>query len=173
MTDTLAFRFQSPSQAVDAVKALRRSGFDDVEAYGPYPDDDLLQETAPATSRLPLIALIFGFVGAFSAYGLQYWTAAVQYPINIGGRPLHSWPAFIPITFELTVLSAALSIVVGFLVLTGLPSPYHPVFALESFERASDDLFFLRVKRASKSDQDEIRQIAQHYGAEEVFDALS
>ena len=93
-----------------------------------------------------LIFLIGGLIGCASGYGLQYWVSVIAYPLNIGGRPLHSWPAFIPVTFELTILCAALFAVLGMLALNGLPRPHHPLFAIPQFSRASVDGYFLGIQ---------------------------
>ncbi|MEK7412437.1 MAG: DUF3341 domain-containing protein, partial [Planctomycetota bacterium] len=120
---------------------------------------------------LPLIVLIGSLVGCASGFLLQYWGSVSYYPLNIGGRPLNSWPAFIPITFEMTILLAALSAVLGMLALNGLPMPYHPVFNVERFALASRNRFFLAIKaRDAKFDREGTRQFLQSLTPYGVFD---
>jgi len=141
----LLAEFESASDLVAAAKTTHRSGYSDIEAYSPFPVHGLGEAIGFTKNRVPLVVLIGGIVGACTGYGLQYWVSAITYPINIGGRPLNSWPSFVIITFELTVLFAGLSAVIGMLILNDLPRPHHPVFNVPQFERASQDRFFLCV----------------------------
>lgn len=129
---------------LEAVHAAKRAGYGVMEAYTPMP----VEEVAHAIgykSRLPLIVLAGGILGALSGFALQYWVAVDAYALDVGGRPLNSWPAFIVITFEMTVLFAALAAVFGMLFLNGLPRPHHPVFDVPIFELASRNRFFLMI----------------------------
>jgi hypothetical protein len=128
-----------------AVHATRKEGYQVMEAYTPYPIEELNDAIGHGPSRVPLLVLLGGIAGACFGFGLQYWTSVVDYPLNIGGRPYNSWVSFIPITFECTILFAGLAAVLGMLVLNGLPMPYHPVFSVPRFQLASRDRFFLMI----------------------------
>ncbi|HEY2457151.1 MAG TPA: DUF3341 domain-containing protein [Candidatus Acidoferrum sp.] len=138
--------FETPEQILAAAKAARAAGYKHIEAYTPIPVEGLSEEIGFRWTAVPLITLIGGLGGGLTGFGLQYWCAAITYPMNIAGRPLNSWPAFIPVTFELTVLGASIFAVVGMLALNRLPQPYHPVFNVERFSRASTDRFFLCIE---------------------------
>jgi hypothetical protein len=138
--------FESPEQILAAAKAAREAGYKHIEAYTPFPVEGLSEAIGIRWTAVPLITLIGGLGGGLTGFGLQYWVAAITYPMNIAGRPLNSWPAFIPVTFELTVLGASIFAVVGMLALNRLPQPYHPVFNVERFARASTDRFFLCIE---------------------------
>ena len=135
--------FANLESLIEAVKAVRAAGYTRFEAYTPFPNEELNEAIGYRGSRLPLFVFLGGLFGAIVGYGLQYYCAAIEYPLNIGGRPLNSWPMFIPVTFECTILAAALTAVFGMLALNGLPMPYHPLFHVPRFARASRDLFFL------------------------------
>jgi hypothetical protein len=142
----MAAEFDNPAALIAAADRAREAGYQKMSAYSPYPVEGLDEALGPKREYLPLIVLIGGILGGLTGYLLQYFTAVVTYPLNIGGRPLHSWPAFIPVTFECTILGAALSAVFGLLALNGLPQPYHPLFHLPRFSRVSRDLFFLCIE---------------------------
>lgn len=141
----LAAEFETPETLMRAAEESYARGFRKMDAYAPFPIEGLA-EAMGKRNRIPLLVLLGGILGGVSAYYMQWFANVVSYPINIGGRPLHSWPAFVPITFELTVLGAALTAFFFSLGLSGLPRPYHPMFNLPQFERASQDRFFLCIE---------------------------
>jgi Alternative complex III, ActD subunit len=142
----LMAEFTSPHEVVAAAHLVHDRGFRKVDGYSPYPIEELGEALGLHRSRLPPLVLTGGVLGLVGGLGLEYWTSAVAYPMNIGGRPLGSWVAFIPPAFETTVLLAALTAVLGMLALNGLPQPYHPVFNVPSFALASRDRFFICVE---------------------------
>ena len=136
--------FADEHELLAACKAARGAGYQVMEAYTPLPIEEIAHALGHK-NRLPLIVLAGGVFGAIAGYALQYYTAVVDYPINVGGRPLNSWPSFIVITFEMTILCAAIAAVLGMLALNKLPMPYHPVFNVPGFELASRNRFFLMI----------------------------
>jgi hypothetical protein len=167
----LMAEFDSPTDVVEAARATYDAGYRRINAYSPYPIEELAEAIGFHSTRLPLIVLIGGIVGAIVGYGLQYYVAVIDYPLNVGGRPLHSWPSFIPITFEVTILFAALSAVFGMLALNKLPQPYHPVFNAERFALASRDRFFLVIEADDpKFDHDKAMMFLKSLNPKEVVD---
>src|SRR5712691_5762963 len=138
--------FDSPTALVNAARAARERGYRKLDAYSPFPIEELSEALHLHKNRLPLIVLIGGLLGATLGYLLQYYVTVWHFPINVAGRPLHSWPAYIVITFETTILLSALSCVLGLLALCGLPMPYHPVFNVPRFALASRNRFFLCIE---------------------------
>src|SRR5579872_5732172 len=138
--------FDNPTALVNAARAVREKGYRKLDAYSPFPIEELSDALHLHQNKLPLIVLIGGILGGLAGYLMQYYVTVVYFPINIAGRPLHSWPAYIIITFEMTILFAALSAVFGLLGLCGLPMPYHPVFNVPRFSAASRDRFFLCIE---------------------------
>jgi len=138
--------FETPEAILHAARKAREAGYRHITAYTPIPVEGLAQIIGFRWTAVPLITLLGGLAGGLSGFGMEYWMSAMSYPINVGGRPLNSWPAFIPVTFELTILGASLSAVFGMLALNRLPQPYHPVFNVERFSRASTDRFFLCIE---------------------------
>jgi hypothetical protein len=139
----LMAEFSSSEKILAAARRAREQGYQKMDAFSPFPIDGLAECVGQRKSWVPLIVLLAGMAGGLSGYFMEWYAMAVSYPINVGGRPLNSWPAFIPITFELTILSAALAAVIAMLALNRLPEPYHPVFNVPEFDRASTDKFFL------------------------------
>ena len=137
--------FDSPTDLVAAARRTYDAGYQKIDAYSPFPIEELAEAIGFHHNAVPLVVLIGGLLGCVSGYFLQYWIAAITYPINVGGRPLNSWPAFIVVTFEMTILFAGLAAVLGMLALNGLPMPYHPVFNVPRFAFATKDRFFLMV----------------------------
>ena len=137
--------FDSPTRLVHAAHTTHEAGYQKIDAYSPFPVEGLAEAIGFHKNRVPLVVLIGGLIGGLSGYAMQYWISAVSYPVNVGGKPYHSWPAFIIVTFEMTILFAGLAAVFGMLALNGLPMPYHPVFHVPRFAFASKDRFFLIV----------------------------
>ena len=142
----LMAEFESPEALKAAAQAAREGGYRQMDAYTPFPVEGVAEAVGLEKNRVPLVVLLGGLAGAGTAFAMMYYATVIAYPINIGGRPLNSWPAYIPITFELTVLFAATAALVGMLAMNRLPKPYHPVFNAPGFERASRDRFFLCIE---------------------------
>src|SRR5215469_14445679 len=141
----LMAEFDSAQELMDAAHKTHREGYHHVEAYSPFPIEGLADAIGFHKNRVPLVTLIGGLIGGLSGFALQYWVANITYPVNVGGRPYFSWPSFIVVTFELTILFAGLSAAFGMIALNGLPQPYHPVFNVPEFAKASENKFFLVV----------------------------
>jgi len=142
----LMAEFDSPTALAAAARQVRAKGYRKVEAYSPFAIEEVNEALGLHSNKLPLIVLCGGILGGLTGYLMQYYVAVIDFPLNIGGRPLHSWPSFIIITFELTILFAALSTVLGLFGLCGLPMPYHPVFNVSRFAFASRDRFFICIE---------------------------
>jgi len=142
----LLAEFVTPEEILNAATKARQAGYKYISAYTPFPVEGLAQAIGFPRTGVPLLTLIGGLGGGLTGFGLQYWCSVITYPLNIGGRPLNSWPAFIPVTFELTILGAAMFAVIGMLALNKLPQPYHPVFNVERFSHATTDRFFLCIE---------------------------
>ena len=167
----LMAEFEDPTSLVQATHKAYHEGYRCMDAYSPYPIEELHEALGSHHTRLPLIVLVGGLAGCIGGYLLQYWVSAIAYPVNIGGKPLHSWPALIPVTFECTILVAALSCVLGMLALNGLPQPYHPVFNVPRFALASRDRYFLVIEaRDPKYDRRETERFLTDLKASEVFE---
>lgn len=142
----LVAEFESAAELVKAAASAHEAGYRRMDAYSPFPIEGLSEAMGYHRTAMPLLILIGGIVGALSGFGLQYYCAVLSYPVNVAGRPLNSWPSFIPVTFELTVLFGSLTAVFGLIALCGLPMPYHPLFHVPRFSRATCDGFFLCIE---------------------------
>jgi hypothetical protein len=165
----LLAEYTEPEDLLAAARRAHDEGYRRMDAYTPLPVEGLAEAIGFTHNRLPWVVLVGGILGAATAYGMMYFSAVLNYPINVGGRPLHSWPAFVPITFELTVLGASLFAVFGMLGLNGLPMPYHPVFNVPGFALASRNRFFLCIQADDpKFDRLATRQFLEGLGPKQV-----
>jgi hypothetical protein len=170
----LMAEFESADALLEAARKAREAGYRRLDAYTPFPVEGLADAIGFHTTRVPLIVLIGGLIGCFGGFFLQYYPNVIGYPLNIGGKPYDSWPSFIPITFELTILCAALSAVFGMLALNGFPKPYHPVFNAPRFGLASQNRFFLTLEaRDPKFDAEKTRQFLTELKAFEVSEVAT
>ena len=165
----LLAEFHHADAIVEAAHDVHAAGYRKLDAYTPYPIEELIEALHIGRSRVPRIVLAGGITGLLAGWGLQYWSSVIEYPLNIGGRPLNSWPAFIVPSFETTVLFSALAAVVGMLALSGLPQPYHPVFNVPGFALASQNRFFICVEATDpRFDREGTREFLKGLGAVEV-----
>jgi hypothetical protein len=163
--------FHDPQALLDAAHAVREAGYTSTDAFSPFPIHGLAEAVGFHKSRLSMIVLTMGLIGGAGGFFMQWYANVISYPLNIGGKPYNSWPAWIPITFECTILLAAFGAVFGMLALNGLPMPYHPVFNVRRFDSASRDKFFLVIQaRDPKFRLDEVRRVLQSLGPREVTD---
>jgi hypothetical protein len=161
--------FEDPHRLIEAARRTSAAGYRRIDAYTPFPVEDLSEALGHHDHWVPLIVLIGGICGALTGFGLLLYALGISYPLNIGGRAVYGWPHYIPITFEATVLFAALFGVFGMLMLNGLPQPYHPVFDAPDFEKATSSRFFLCIEaRDPKFDLDETRRFMETLGADKV-----
>jgi hypothetical protein len=167
----LMAEFDSPEALLGATERAYAAGYRVMDAYSPFPVDGLAEALGSHRTIVPWITLSGGVLGALTGYSLQFWVHSIALPLNIGGRPLNSWPMFIPVTFELAVLGAGLFTLVGLLVLNRLPEPYHPVFNVAAFSRATRDRFFLCIEaRDPRFEAAATRGFLAALGAHEVAD---
>jgi hypothetical protein len=165
----LVAEFDDPTSLVAAARKCRDAGYRKMDAYSPFPIHELTEALGFRRTRLPLLVLVGGLTGTATALLMQWFSAVVHYPINVGGRPLASWPAFIPITFELTILFASFATVLGMLGMNGLPMPYHPIFNAPRFALASRDRFFLCIEAKDPSfDLEKTTKFLEGLGAQVV-----
>ena len=164
--------FRNPEELIGAIGAAKAAGFSKLDAYTPYPIEKVLDALDLHHSKVPLLTLGAAIFGAVAVFSFAYWASAIDYPLNIGGRPLNSWPAFIPATFEGAVFHGGLAAALGMLVLNGLPRPHHPVFEVKRFvEHASKDGYFLLVEAEDPQfDVSAVRRLLEGLGPVEVND---
>jgi hypothetical protein len=166
--------FDTPERLLEAARRAHGEGYRRMDAYTPMPVEGLAEAIGLARSRVPLIVLLGGITRCLGGFFFQYWIAVLDYPINVGGRPLNSWPSFIPVTFELTILLSALSAIAGLFALCRLPWPHHPVFNVREFERASRDRFFLCIEtRDPRFDAEGTRRFLAGLEPRGVYDVAS
>ncbi|MGA9058221.1 MAG: DUF3341 domain-containing protein [Terriglobia bacterium] len=142
----LLAEFENSEDLLSAAQGAHEAGYRGLDAFSPFPIEGLADAVGFRSTRVPLLCLVGGLIGCLGGFFLQYWPNVFGYPLDIGGKPYNSWPNFIPITFELTILCAGLATVLGMLALNGLPTPYHPVFNVPRFELATRNRFFLCIK---------------------------
>jgi hypothetical protein len=164
-------QFDNPSQLVAAARSAYEEGYRQINGYSPFPIEELDEAIGFKRTTLPYIVFAGGVLGALGGFFMQYWMEVVDYPLIVGGKPFNSWPAFIPITFECTVLGAAFAAVFGMLALNKLPQPYHPVFNAPSFALATRDSFFLVIEAKDvKFNHDEAVRFLKNLDSREVVD---
>lgn len=165
--------FATAKQLVRATQKTREAGYRAFDAYAPFPVEGLSQAMGLRRSWVPFLTLVGGLLGGMTGFGFQYWVNVLAYPMNVAGRPLNSWPAFIPVTFELTILGASTFAVFGMLALNKLPHPYHPVFNVARFARATSDRFFICIEsQDAKFNAADSAKFLQSVGAENVTEVL-
>ena len=144
----LLAEFETAADIVRAARAAHEEGYRRMDAYSPFPVEGLSEAVGFHKDRVALVCLVGGLLGLATAYVLQFWINTINYPINVGGRPFHSWPSFVVVSFELTVLFGGIAAAVGMLAMNGLPMPYHPLFNVPIFAMATRDRFFLCIEAA-------------------------
>ena len=166
--------FDSVQPLVDAAKHAVAAGFTKLEAYSPFPVEELNDIIHKRRTKLTTLILMGGLAGMATGFALQYWASAIEYPMNIGGRPYATWTAFVVPSYELTILFASLTAAIGMFALNGLPQPYHPVFNVERFSMASSDKFFLVIESDDpRFDHGATTRFLQEQGAKGVYDVAA
>lgn len=148
MARDLLAEFSDEGALAEAVRHMRRSGYRKIDVHMPFAAEEVMDALEPPPSPIPALTLVGGLVGGTGAYLLQWWTQAVAYPINVGGRPDHPAPAFVMITFETAVLVATLFAFFGWLVLSGLPRLWRPWFEVNGVQTATVDRWWIRIGAA-------------------------
>jgi hypothetical protein len=170
----LIAEFENPEALLEAANGAREGGYRKLDAFTPMPIEGLAEAVGFEKTWLPLAVLIGGICGCIGGFLLQYYPSVIDYPIRVGGKPLNSWPAFVPVTFEMTILAAAFTTVLGMLAMNGLPTPYHPVFNVPQFELASRNRFFLCIKaRDPLFELEKTKQFLKDLKAREVYEVES
>jgi hypothetical protein len=163
--------FRTPDDLLNAARRVYSEGYREMDAYTPMPIEGLADAIGFRSNAVSRLVFTGGLIGATGGFGLMWWISVIAYPHNVAGRPLNSWPAYIPITFECMVLVACFTAVIGMLMLNRMPEPYHPVFNAPQFERASRDRFFLCIEaRDPKFDRERTRQFLELLHPEEVIE---
>jgi hypothetical protein len=168
MSDWILGEFANEKTLLDAARKLREAGEARVETYSPYPLHGASEAVGLRASKIPLLALLGGLSGAAGAYLIQWFTNGVNWPINVGGRPPHSAPVFVPITFETGVLISAFFIFFGLWIILRLPQPYHPVFEAEAFRSASTDGLWLSVEPEQDAETQQLSDRLRALGARQI-----
>ena len=170
----LMAEFAGHEEVLKAAERAYAEGYREMDAFSPFPVEGLAEALGHHFTAVPLLTLAGGMAGGLGAYFMQWYSMAKLYPLNVGGRPYHSWPSFVPVTFELTILIASLSALLTMLLLNRLPQPHHPVFSVPEFRRASIDRFFLCIEAADpRFDSEKTRTFLESCGpvkVSEVFD---
>ena len=165
----LMAEFEDVNTLTEAATRAYAAGYRKMDAYSPFPIEPVWEAMHVHDRPVSFFVLCGGILGMFAGFGLCYWVSTIAYPLNIGGRPFNSWPSFIPVTFELTILFASFAAVISMLALNGLPMPYHPVFNVPSFARASQDRFFLAIEAADpKFDRGKTFEFLTSLGPKEI-----
>lgn len=167
----LLAEFETPEALTSAIRSARSAGYAEMDAFSPFPLEEAAEALGANDRFIAMAALLGGILGGMGGYFMQYFAMVRDYPLNVGGRPFHSWPSFIPITFEMTVLGAALAGLAVMVIANGLPMLHHPLFDAHRFSRATDDRFFLCVLRKDPAFREEAtRTFLESLGPVEVSD---